>query len=429
MFFFNPFNWVRCACVLSIALLLTNCGGGGSNASNQDVSEDEVPELMSIDSSGNYRLHWSDEFNGTSLDATNWEAEIGYGSNGWGNDESQRYTDSADNLKVEDGNLVITARCSNGICGKRDGSITSARIITKDKYEFQYGKVEARIKVPSGRSTWPAFWMLGANFPDTGWPASGEIDIMEVSQVISNLNNALFAVHFCDDKITDCNASPVSGHSYVSARQDLGQPLSNDFHEEFFLILNVAVDGTLGQAPDAIKTTPQEMLVDWVRVYEGVDGYEAPSSSASSFDSGLLTNGDFEAATLGWGGNAANVTNELLGVDGTRANFANVASAGRPFDVNLGQVVEIDQDKSYTLTFDAKSNRNRTMIAGIGLNQSPWTNDSETVNLTPNWQTFEIVVPATSFGNPNSRVFFDMGADTGQIIIDNVSLVEVLSSE
>jgi len=448
---------------LSIALLLTNCGGGGSNASNQDVSEDEVPELMSIDSSGNYRLHWSDEFNGTSLDATNWEAEIGYGSNGWGNDESQRYTDSADNLKVEDGNLVITARCSNGICGKRDGSITSARIITKDKYEFQYGKVEARIKVPSGRSTWPAFWMLGANFPDTGWPASGEIDIMEVSQVISNLNNALFAVHFCDDKITDCNASPVSGHRYVTGRQDLGQPLSNDFHvfglewsrnviigkidgisyfsvpidpinmseflEEFFLILNVAVDGTLGQAPDAIKTTPQEMLVDWVRVYEGVDGYEAPSSSASSFDSGLLTNGDFEAATLGWGGNAANVTNELLGVDGTRANFANVASAGRPFDVNLGQVVEIDQDKSYTLTFDAKSNRNRTMIAGIGLNQSPWTNDSETVNLTPNWQTFEIVVPATSFGNPNSRVFFDMGADTGQIIIDNVSLVEVLSSE
>jgi len=305
--------------------------------------------------------------------------------------------------------------------------------------------------------------MLGANFPDTGWPAVGEIDIMEVSQVISNLNTALFAVHFCDDNRTDCSADPVSGHRFETGKKAFSNPLSDDFHvfelewsknviigkvdgenhftlpidpvnmseflKEFFLILNVAVDGTLGHAPDAIRTTPQEMLVDWVRVYEGIDGYEAPFDNPSSFDSGLLTNGDFELGALNWGGNAANVTNELLGVDGTRANFANVAAAGQPFDVNLGQVVEIAQGESYTLTFDAKSNGNRSMIAGIGLNQSPWTNDSETVNLTPNWQTFKIMVPATSFGNSNSRVFFDMGADTGQIIIDNVSLVNGLSAE
>jgi len=114
MLFLSSFNWIRFACILSAALLLTNCGGGGSNTTMQDepidVSPDEgTPELQSVDSSGNYRLIWADEFNENSLNAENWTPELGYGSNGWGNDESQLYTSSEDNVKVENGNLLITA--------------------------------------------------------------------------------------------------------------------------------------------------------------------------------------------------------------------------------------------------------------------------------------------------------------------------------
>ena len=136
------------------------------------------------------------------------------------------------------------------------------------------------------------------------------------------------------------------------------------------------------------------------------------------FDSGLLTNGDFETGDEPWFGNAANV--QLI--DGSFVNFADVAEAGDSFNVNLSQVVAITEGETYTLTFKARSNRNRTILAGIGLNEAPWTNVTETVNLTPDWQTFQYDITAAGFGIPNSRVLFDMGADTGEVVIDDVSL-------
>ena len=409
-------------------------------------------------SSTGFNLVWSEEFDGNSLDASKWNIETGYGPNnsGWGNDESQLYTDSSDNLKIVDGVAVITARCDSGNCIKRNGSITSAKINTKGKFEFKYGKVEARIKLPSGRSTWPAFWMLGAGYPDVSWPQSGEIDIMEMFQEnSSDINTTHTTIHWFDE-----SKAAGTEWTFFSQSKRFDEPLTSDFHvftvewdkdnivgkidgeafytkainstemsefhETFYLILNIAIDGTLGGAPDAIKTTPQEMIVDWVRVYEcpNTDCVSTIPPVVSTFDDGLLTSGDFENGVGAWIGNAANVTEELLGVDGTKANFADVAVAGNPWDVNLSQVVSITQGTSYTLTFKAKSNGNRTMLAGIGLNQDPWTSNTESVSLTSEWQTFTLALPATNFGGENSRVLFDMGADTGQVIIDEVSLVE-----
>ena len=155
------------------------------------------------------------------------------------------------------------------------------------------------------------------------------------------------------------------------------------------------------------------VLIDDVSLVVSTGGPSPP------FDSGLLTNGDFEAGVDPWIGNAANVVDD----GGNNVNSANVATAGDAFDVNLSQVVAITQGETYTLTFKARSDGTRTMLAGIGLNQDPFTNVTATVNLTAEWQTFEFEFTATDFGNANSRVLFDMGADTGLVLIDDVSLV------
>lgn len=136
------------------------------------------------------------------------------------------------------------------------------------------------------------------------------------------------------------------------------------------------------------------------------------------FDDGLLTNGDFESGQTVWIGNAFNVQTE----GGNSFNFANVTAAGNPFDVNLSQVVAITQGKNYRLSFEASSDRTRTMLTGIGLNQAPWTNTSQTVNLTTTSQIFTLNLSSADFGGANSRVLFDMGAVVGVVVIDKVSL-------
>ncbi|MBS9462245.1 carbohydrate binding domain-containing protein [Flagellimonas sp. 389] len=138
------------------------------------------------------------------------------------------------------------------------------------------------------------------------------------------------------------------------------------------------------------------------------------------FDSGLLTNGDFENGSEGWSGNAANVQTE----GGNSFNFANVETAGDAFNVNLSQVLDLTEGTNYILTFDASSDRVRTIIAGIGLNVDPFTNDTRTVDLTTDTQTFTLELSATGFGGADSRVLFDLGAAVGTVVIDNVSLVE-----
>ena len=121
-------------------------------------------------------LIWSDEFtqaDGTKPDSAKWGNDIG--GSGWGNNELQYYTNRTENARIENGHLVIEARAEN--FGGRN--YTSARLLTKDKVSWTYGRIEARIKIPKGQGIWPAFWMLGANIGSAGWPLCGEIDIME----------------------------------------------------------------------------------------------------------------------------------------------------------------------------------------------------------------------------------------------------------
>lgn len=247
----------------------------------------------------NYTLVWADEFEqrSTSPDSDKWSYDLGYGGNGWGNDEWQRYTSAPENVRVEDGNLVISAvwdSINYPVPGKRDGSVTSARVNTKSKFSVKYGDVQARIKIPTDKGMWPAFWMLGSNYDAVGWPNCGEIDIMEASPLLYNDKTSMFTVHWWDD-VAD------SHNSYGKTIQ-MNKDLSEDYHvyevewdeeriigkidgiiyfvkvvdpetmdeflREFFLIFNVAVGGSIGGTPDATTNWPQSMYVDWVRVYQ-----------------------------------------------------------------------------------------------------------------------------------------------------------------
>ncbi|MBQ4802562.1 glycoside hydrolase family 16 protein [Aquimarina sp. MMG015] len=225
-------------------------------------------------------LVWSDEFDGGSLDTSNWVFETGdLGVN----NELQRYTDRSDNLVVEDGLLKITAKAE-----QLDGNAyTSARIKTQGKREFRFGTMEARIKLALGQGTWPAFWMLGANIDEVGWPVCGEIDIMEYvgRNPIRTYSNVFFPGNTGADNTTsrsldvdgldegfhvfraewDTNkiVFKVDGVEYNTFTITAGLP----FRDDFFFILNVAMGGDFGGAvsPDFTEAT---MEVDYVRVYQ-----------------------------------------------------------------------------------------------------------------------------------------------------------------
>ncbi|WP_068617954.1 RICIN domain-containing protein [Paenibacillus tuaregi] len=232
----------------------------------------------------NWKLVWSDEFDGSTLNRSNWTPEIGTGNGGWGNNELQYYTDRSQNLQVTGGNLVITAR-KEAYGGM---NYTSARIKTQNLKTFTYGKIEARIKLPSGQGLWPAFWMLGSNFDTVGWPYCGETDIME------RVNNNPFvngAVHWDAGGQADYGKESgnldfsqyhvysvewdskyirwfVDGQQFNEFYIENGTGNTEEFQRPFFLLLNLAVGGNWPGAPNNSTPFPSQMLVDYVRVYQ-----------------------------------------------------------------------------------------------------------------------------------------------------------------
>ena len=254
---------------------------------------------------------WSQEFNGSAgsaPDGSVWSYDTGAG--GWGNAELQNYTTSRNNSALDgQGNLVITARREG------DGSYTSARLQSNNKVEVKYGRVEARIQIPRGQGIWPAFWMLGADFPQTSWPSSGEIDIMEnvgkephrVYGTVhgpgysggSGITGAYqhpqswsfadafhtFAVDWKPGSIT----WSVDGNVYhqVTTASVGGNPWV--FDKAYFLILNVAVGGQWPGYPDGTTQFPQQMKVDYVRVYDNGSGSGGGGGGGGSLPTGTGT--------------------------------------------------------------------------------------------------------------------------------------------
>lgn len=226
-------------------------------------------------------LVWSDDFNVNGApDASKWTYDLGIGDNGWGNNEQQYYR--AENAVVEGGSLKITAKAET-FGGKE---YTSARLKTEGLYDFKYGKVEIRAKLPTGSGTWPALWMLGANYSTNPWPACGEIDIME--HIGNNQDHVMGTLHlpgnFGGNGIsgsTTVEGASEDFHVYSVIWSDtkinfyvdgtkfhtFDNTASTPFNANFFLILNVAMGGNLGGtiAPGFVSST---MEVDYVKVYQ-----------------------------------------------------------------------------------------------------------------------------------------------------------------
>jgi len=252
-----------------------------------DIDRD-ADGFITPDSYPSMKLVWSDEFDGPSIDTDNWTFEIGDGCPnvcGWGNNELEYYTESEENARIVDGRLIITA-----IEGDRSGEYTSARMITKDKQEFKFGRIDVRAKLPEGQGIWPAIWMLGHDIDEVGWPSCGEIDIMEL--VGHQPSTSHGTAHY-----------NKGGHNYEGNFYSIQNKFSEEFHvfsifwdegiikwyvdynkfyeieiadvgstypfdDLFFFILNIAVGGNWPGSPDETTVFPQEMHIDYVRVFQ-----------------------------------------------------------------------------------------------------------------------------------------------------------------
>ncbi len=235
-----------------------------------------------------YEKLWNDEFSGAALDATIWTRETGGG--GWGNNELQFYTDRTDNAFVRSGNLVIEAK--QEVFGGRN--YTSARLITKGKKEFAFGRVDIRAKLPKGKGVWPALWMLGKNIDQVKWPNCGELDIMEV---IGSIPNRVHSTVHYGQQGSSTSIQKTGTYTLPSGdfsdkfnvfsliwTADNMEILVNDisffktnrttigsiypFNDPFFMLFNVAVGGNWPGSPDATTVFPQQMIVDYVRVFK-----------------------------------------------------------------------------------------------------------------------------------------------------------------
>jgi beta-glucanase (GH16 family) len=309
----NPFTPSRSTCAWAIPAILcaacsasprttTTDGAGGTGTGGTGTGGAMAGTDAAVDASGasgdvappGWRLVWSDEFEGAAGAAVNsskWKFDLG-NNNGWGNAELEDYTDRTQNAALDgNGNLVITAR-KEALGGQQ---YTSARLLTQGKAAWTYGRFEARIQIPKGQGIWPAFWMLGDNIGTAGWPACGEVDIMEnigrepalihgtmhgpgysggngIGGPASLPGNAAYAAAFhvyaVEWEMNSIRWSVDGTQYFATTPASIPSGTTWVYDHPFFIIMNVAVGGGWPGNPDGTTTFPQTMVVDYVRVYQ-----------------------------------------------------------------------------------------------------------------------------------------------------------------
>lgn len=428
-----------------------------------------IPAKNKGDLAYGYKLAWEDNFNGAELDRSSWNVELH--EPGWVNAELQEYVDSEKNIYVKDGNLVIQAI-------KDGNNYTSGRVNTQNKHDYQYGRFEARAKVPSGQGFLPAFWMMPTDEMYYGqWPLCGEIDIMEVMG--QETNKAYSTLHFGQPHTqkqgsytlaegeTDfsenfhvyaCEWDPDEFRFYVDDKlfykvndwftKRQGYPETAypaPYDQPFYMILNLAVGGSWVGYPD--ETTAfgdnAQLVVDYVRVYQK-DEYDRniskPGTDIQLRDpdetGNYIINGDFakpedlskkEDDQENWklhlekgGAATAENSDEVLNITPTAAGTEN-------HSVQIVQAnLPIEKGCSYKLSYEAYADAERTMITDVSAPDRGYIRylaDTK-VTLTTTLQNFEHTFEMTSDSDANGRVEFNLGnqGSTAAVHIDNVRL-------
>jgi len=258
-----------------LLVIIVSFAGCDSDESQQVVNLTEIVMQDEFDEDG-------------APDSGLWSYEIGTGMNGWGNNELQYYTDRPENVEVRNGMLLITARRENF----EGSAYTSARLITKGKFDQKYGRFEARMRLPYGQGIWPAFWMLGSDIDVNPWPGAGEIDIMEYrgqepTVVLGSVHGPGYSAgnaitkryNLGNDRFdTGFHVFGIEwGEDYINYYVDdvlYNQITPEDvpgewvFDKPFYILINLAVGGSFVGSPNSETVFPQTMLVDYVRVYQ-----------------------------------------------------------------------------------------------------------------------------------------------------------------
>ena len=415
-----------------------------------------------------YKLKWSDEFNGTELNRTDWNVETH--EPGWVNSEWQAYVDSTENIKVQDGKLLIQPVKTKNEDGTY--SYTSGRVNTQGKHDFKYGYFECRAKVPTGKGYLPAFWMMPTDENLYGqWPKCGEIDIMEVMG--QETNKAYGTIHYGEPHAQSQGTYSVSAadnfadnyHTYAvdwepgkitwyidgikyheesdwfSAKENQGTvAYPAPFDQPFYMILNLAVGGSWVGYPDESTTyDDQQFAIDYVKVYQK-DSYDEnvkkPEKEVifkeADTNGNYITNGEFSVAedlsddvdwkflTAEGGKGSAKIENKEIVISTTEAGK-------QDYSIQLVQPnLPIRKGGTYTVSFDAYADATRTMKVDVSAPDRSFARylaDTD-VDLTTQKQTYTYTFKMEKADDANGRLEFNLGktASTATVHITNVKV-------
>ncbi len=457
------------------------------------------PNMTAEANTSDWELTFEDNFEGDTLDTDIWSYDIGNGFfepdgtfvPGWGNQELQSYQE--DNVRVENGQLIIEAKDQEVSDDTGTYDYTSGKIHTKGNFSQTYGRFEARMSLPEGQGFWPAFWMMPEDDVYGAWAASGEIDIMENAGATPDKvggaihygsqwpNNTYTAsdYHFEDGfDTTDMNTYAVEwepGEIRWYVNDELYQTLNNwsakdsanatkfsypaPFDQDFYMILNLAVGGWYGGAPDDATVFPNQVKVDYVRAYEK-SSYDAPTEPSfeaeelptdakvavdgnyvydTDYNEGFTTLQTNDDVANNWdptywnflkldefGGDGAISTETVA--DDTFAKVDITNGGSQTYSLQLIQNVTVGKGRYYKLSFDAKAEANRSMNVKIGGGaERGWTaySPSEDYKLTTDVQTYEMVFQMQHDTDPLARLEFNVGNNTQGVSIGNVVLEEI----
>ncbi len=348
---------------------------------------------------------WSDEFDGTSLNLDNWSYELGNGCPnlcGWGNNELQSYTNSNNNIKVQDGNLVITAINSNN-------NWTSARIRSLNKFDFCLGRVEVRARIPEGRGFWPAAWFLPSEYYYGIWPISGEIDLLETrgqepEKTLGTIHygplfpnnqysggeyndpSGTFAEDFHVFEVNWTNESivwKVDGVQFLEkSREDVG-PFRWPFDRNFHALLNFAVGGNFLGNPDATTPTQADFVVDYIRVYQDPENIiiSGPEAILRGNDRHVFYTQDIPGYSINWRiPEDAQIINgqgnEIEVVWGFRSAFVEAELFNDNESITLQKWVQVMPDSCAEVFDDREDFRRIYWVAGDGFYEAFSNNPS-----------------------------------------------------